>query len=277
MFLLFDIGGTKTRLAVSRGGKNFDEPKIVATPRDFNAGILLFEKIISELSGGEKIEAAAGGIAGPLDRGKTKLINSPNLSGWIDKPLKETLQKIIKAPLYLENDAAVVGLGEAVNGAGKGEEIVAYITVSTGIGGARIVDGKIDRNIFGFEPGHQIIDPTGTLCPMCGLAGHLEGHVSGVALETRYHKKPYEIDDPDVWEAEAKWLAYGLNNTIVHWSPSVVVLGGSMMTKSPGISIERVRYYLEHTLSIFSELPRLAKAELGDVGGLYGALQLLKH
>lgn len=265
------------RLAVSRDGKSFDEPKIINTPQDFNAGMSFFQKITLELSDGGKIKAVAGGIAGPLDRGKTKLINSPNLPRWVGKPLKETLQKTLKIPVYLENDAAIVGLGEAMNGAGKGEEIVAYITVSTGIGGARIVDGKIDRNIFGFEPGHQIIDPTGTLCPMCNLVGHLEGHVSGVALETRYHKKPYEIGDPDVWEEEAKWLAYGLNNTIVHWSPSVVVLGGSMITKSPCISIERVRYYLEHTLSIFPELPRLAKAELGDVGGLYGALQLLKQ
>jgi len=277
MFLLFDIGGTKKRLAVSRDGKSFDEPKIVDTPQDFNAGMSLFQKITLELSGGGKINAVAGGIAGPLDREKTKLVNSPNLSGWIDKPLKETLQKILKIPVYLENDAAIVGLGEATNGAGKGEEIVAYITVSTGIGGARIVDGKIDRNIFGFEPGHQIIDPAGTLCPICGFAGHLEGHVSGAALEARYHKKPYEITNPQIWEEEAKWLAYGLNNTAVYWSPSVIVLGGSMIIKGPGISIERISFHFKKTLSIFPEHPRLAKAELGDVGGLYGALEILKQ
>ena len=265
------------RLAVSPDGKSFDKPKIVEAPQDFNTGMLLFEKITLELSGGKKINVAAGGIAGPLDREKTELINSPNLSGWIDKPLKETLRKIIKAPVYLENDAAVVGLGEAVNGAGKGEEIVAYITVSTGIGGVRIVDGKIDRNIFGFEPGHQIIDLTGTLCPMCNLAGHLEGRVSGAALEARFKKKPHEITDSQVWEEAAKWLAYGLNNTAVYWSPSVIVLGGSMIIKSPGISIERVSHHLKKTLTIFPERPRLAKAELGDIGGLYGALEILKQ
>jgi len=183
----------------------------------------------------------------------------------------------LKIPVYLENDAAIVGLGEAMNGAGRGEEIIAYITVSTGIGGARIVDGKIDRNIFGFEPGHQIIDPTGMLCPMCDSAGHLEGHVSGVALEARFNKKAYEITDPQIWEEEAKWLAYGLNNTAVYWSPSVIVLGGSMIIKSPGISIERVSHHLKKTLTIFPERPRLVKAELGDIGGLYGALEILKQ
>lgn len=265
------------RLAVSPDGKNFDEPRIVETPQDFNSGISLFAELASELSVGKKIKAAAGGIAGPLDREKAKLVNSPNLSGWINKPLKEMLQETIKTSVHLENDAAVVGLGEAVNGAGRGEEIVAYITVSTGIGGARIVDGKIDRNIFGFEPGHQIIDPTGTSCPICGSAGHLEGRVSGIALEACFKKKAHEITDPQVWDEEAKWLAYGLNNTVVHWSPSVVVLGGSMMTKNPGIPIERVSYHLKKTLVIFPEHPRLAKAELGDVGGLYGALEILRQ
>ena len=83
-----------------------------------------------------------------------------------------------------------------MNGAGKGEEIVAYIKVSTGIGGVRIVDGKIDRNILGFEPGYQIIDPTGTLCPICDSAGHLKSHVSGAALEARFNKRAYKITDP---------------------------------------------------------------------------------
>lgn len=265
------------RLAVSQGGKNFGEPKIVDTPQDFNEGMSLFEKAAQELSGGEKVKAMAGGIAGPLDREKSKLVNSPNLSGWVNKPLKGTLQKLVGSPVYIENDTAIVGLGEAVVGAGKGASIVAYITVSTGIGGVRVVDGKIDRNIFGFEPGHQIIDPTGALCPICGSSGHLEGHVSGAALENRYHKKPYDIVNSKIWEEEAKWLAYGLNNTIVHWSPAVVVLGGSMIVKEPGISIDRVCFHLGKTLSIFPEHPKLVKAELGDVGGLHGALIFLKQ
>ena len=84
------------RLAISRDGKSFDEPKIVETPQDFNAGMSLFQKITMELSGGKKINEVAGGIAGPLDREKTKLVNSPNLSGWIGKPLKETLRKILR-------------------------------------------------------------------------------------------------------------------------------------------------------------------------------------
>lgn len=265
------------RLAVSPDGKRFDEPKIVSTPKDFDEGVSLFAKLAQELSGGSKINAVAGGIAGPLDKERTMLVNSPNISGWVKKPLRKELAKVINAPVYLENDAALVGLGEAVTGAGKGYGIVAYITVSTGVGGARIVEGNIDKNSMGFEPGHQIIDVTGSLCPSCRIPGHLEGSISGRALEERYNKKPFEITDSQIWEEEARILAHGLNNTIVHWSPDIVVLGGSMMVKEPGISIGRVRFHLKEILKIFPAPPRVEKAVLGDTGGLHGALALIRQ
>ncbi|HYA32141.1 MAG TPA: ROK family protein, partial [Thermodesulfovibrionales bacterium] len=227
-----------------------------------------------ELSAGQKIRAAAGGVAGPLDREKTRLVRSPHVSGWIGKPLKEELQRILGAPVYLENDAAMAGLGEAAYGEGKGKRIVVYVTVSTGVGGARIVDGEIDTSAMGFEPGHQIIDGGGTLCPECkSVPGYLERCVSGSAIERRYGKKADEIDDPKVWDEAARFLAYGLNNSIVHWSPEVVILGGSVMQKIP---LGRVREYLTDILKIFPEPPLIRKAVLGDFVGLYGALQFLR-
>ncbi len=275
MYLLFDIGGTKTRIAFSGDGDAFGEPKVVATPEEFEKGIEQFKKAALELSGGKRIEAAAGGIAGPLDREKTKLVKSPHVSGWVGKPLKEQLQRILNSPVYIENDAAMAGLGEASYGKGRGRDIVVYITVSTGVGGARIVNGEIDRSAMGFEPGHQIIDADGTICPECGsVPGYFEKCASGSAIERRYGKKAYEIDDPAVWEEEARLLAYGLNNTIVHWSPDIVILGGSVMRSVP---LDRVRFHLRTVLKIFPEPPLLEEAVLGDFGGLYGALHFLKR
>lgn len=264
------------RLAVSKNGKIFDEPKIVPTPKDFKEGVSVFKKLAFELANKEKIEATAGGIAGPLNKERTELVNSPNIPGWIGKSIKEEFSKAIGAEVFIENDADVVGLGEAVFGAGKGYHIVAYLTISTGVGGGRIVGGRIDENALGFEPGHQIIDPGGTMCPSCNAPGHLEGYISGTAIEKKYGKKPYEITDDKIWDETAHFLAIGLNNTIVHWSPDIVVLGGSMM-KEIGIPIERVRHHLKNLLRIFPELPRIEKAKLKDVGGLYGAMALLNQ
>jgi len=274
------------RVAVSKDGETFCEPKKIPTPHNFEEGVRAFGELAHELAGGAKIEAAAGGIAGPLDKNRTMLVNSPNISDWIQKPLTESLAHSINAPVFVENDNAIVGLGEVTAGAAKGCDIVAYVGVGTGVGGTRYVDGRIDRSAFGFEIGHQIIDADGSLthtpdgdtrCLGCGQVGHLEGYVSGRSFENRYGKKAYDIDDPAVWEQAAKLLSYGLYNTMVHWSPDVICLGGSMIMGNPVIPMDRIEYYLRTITKIFPTLPKLKKAELGDVGGLYGALAFLKQ
>ena len=75
MFILFDIGGTKTRIAASKDCKEFGEPKIVKTPKDFDEGMRVFKDVAQELCQGEKIVAAGGGIRGLVDRDKKQLLN----------------------------------------------------------------------------------------------------------------------------------------------------------------------------------------------------------
>lgn len=275
MFILFDIGGTKMRVVAADYEKLLGDPVVVSTPKDFNEGIDTLKRIIDNIAQGlttenRAVTAIVGGIAGPLNSEQTMLVKSPNLSGWVGYDIKKTLHEAYKVPVVLENDAALVGLGEAHFGAGRGKSIVAYLTVSTGVGGVRIVDGKIDQSSLGFEPGHQIIDPDNSLCPACD-GNDLEAYVSGTAIKKRFGVEPYEIHDDAVWDELSKFLAYGLNNTIVHWSPDIVVVGGSMM-KEVGIPIPALRKHLAEVMKIFPNIPPIEKAELGDFGGLYGSL-----
>lgn len=265
------------RLAASTDGRNIGKPVIIATPKNFDEAVRQFQKIGAQLAGAKKIKAIAGGIAGPLDAKKTKLVNAPNLPDWNNKPLKKDLEKLFKTSVRLENDAAVFGLAEAKRGAGKGKKIVVYITVSTGVGGTRIVNGEIDANSKGFEPGHQIINIDGELCRDCPQPSYLENCVSGGSLIKRFNKKPSEITDPKVWNELALWLAYGLNNTLVHWSPDILILGGPMILGEPAIPIEKVNEHLKKILTIFPKPPPIKPAKLGDIGGLYGGLELLKN
>lgn len=279
MYILFDIGGTKMRVVAADHEKFLADPVIVSTPKDFNEGMDTLKRIIDNLEQGlsaqnRSVTAIVGGIAGPINEDKTTLVNSPNLSGWVGHDIKKTLHDAYRVPVELENDAALVGLGEAHFGAGRGKTIVAYLTISTGVGGVRIVDGKIDRASLGFEPGHQIIDPDNSLCPTCE-GNDLEAYVSGTSIEKRFGVKPYEIHDDTVWDELAKFLAYGINNTIVYWSPDIVVLGGSMM-KEIGIPVPAVRKHLAEILKIFPNIPLIEKATLGDFGGLYGSLALAR-
>ncbi len=254
------------RIAVSKNGKHISKPKIIPTPAHFEEAMRVFADNVSALKGKAKITMAVGGVAGPLDAKKTKLVNSPHLPGWIGKDLKKEIQKIAGTKkIYLENDAALSGLGEAHFGAGKGKDIVAYLTVSTGVGGARIVNGYIDSNAMGFEPGAQIVHD----------GKSLEHYISGAAMTARHRKKPHEITDHAVWDEAARYLAYGIHNMIVHWSPDRIVVGGSVMLNC--ISLAKVIAYTKECMHIFPELPEIKKAALGDVGGLYGALALLKQ
>lgn len=277
MFVLFDIGGTKTRLAISRDLCSFETPVKFDTAPQFYDSIRTIKEHIQEMSKGEEITAIGGGVRGPLDKEKTTIISETHLSDWVDKPIQKTLGDIAGAPAYMENDAAIAALGEAHFGAGKGFDIVAYHTVSTGVGGARIDHGVIDSVSVGFEPGHQAIDADGTMCVSCNAAT-LEELVSGTALEKRTGKKPYDIpqDDP-VWDELAKWLSYGIKNTIMYWSPDVVVLGGSMIIGDPRIMREDITKHTKRTIDGRVPCPPILDAKLGDDAGLYGAMALLKQ
>lgn len=274
MYIFFDIGGTKMRITSFSGGESFGTPIILETPNLYEDGLTLIKKTIKDLSNGGEIQGIVGGIAGPWSDKKASLIGSPNLNDWIGKPFKNNLEDEFQTEVSIENDSAMAGLGEAVYGAGKGFGIVAYITVSTGVGGARIVNGSIDERSIGFEPGHQIIDADKTMITDANGI-YLGNYISGHSVEQRTGKKPKEIVDESFWDNLAKILAVGLNNTIVHWSPDVVVLGGSMMNEV-GISVEKTEKYLKEFLKIYPEIPEIKKSSLGDFGGLYGALAHLQ-
>lgn len=277
MYILFDIGGTKTRIAGSRDLKEFAaEPLVLETPTDYESGIALLKEKMSEVATGENVEMIAGGIAGPFSERSQSLVAGPNLKEWVGKPLAGDLREVFDVEVLIENDSALVGLGEMHFGAGSTEGVVAYMTVSTGVGGARYVDGNIDKKTIGFEPGHQIIDADRTLCPDCdGI--YLGNYISGKGTERRMKKKPYDIHEEAFWDEYAKWLAYGLNNVAVFWSPKTIVLGGSMIVGDPAIPLDHTKEILKGTLKIFPEIPEIKKAELGDLGGLYGAMVLIKQ
>lgn len=272
MDILFDIGGTKTRVAGTDGKGGFLSPVVAETPKRYEEGLAYLEQTIREIAGETPVRAVIGGVAGPYNAKLGKLVASPNLPDWVGRPIADDITRLINAPARVMNDAALVGLGEAVHGAGAGRDIVAYMTVSTGVGGARIVRGAIDAAEIGFEPGHQVVDIDGSLSFAPGER-ELERLVSGRAVEERVGKPPALIEDPSFWDSAADILAAGIANTIVYWSPSIVVLGGSMMNKI-GVSPEKVKEYLPRYLTIYSELPPIVHSTLGDLGGIHGALVL---
>jgi predicted NBD/HSP70 family sugar kinase len=274
-YVLFDIGGTKTRIAVTEDLKSFGDVATFKTPNNFEEGISLFMEKVRMLTQ-TPLRGVCGGIRGALNDDKTGIVYDSILSKWIDKPLVETLKKKLKTDVSLENDAALAGLGEAHFGAGKGLDIIAYHTVSTGVGGVKIEYGKIDDYRNGFEPGRQVLDIDQTILGE-GVEPTLENLVSGTAIEERMGVKPYEITQDDaLWDQLAYYLAHGLRNTILYWSPDALVLGGSMIVGNPRIMLDDIIRHTNQVLGDSIECPLIVDAKLGDSGGLYGAMALLQ-
>ena len=111
MYILFDIGGTKMRVVAANRDKFIGEPVVVSTPKDFEEGLATLKRIIDNLEHEAPVTAIVGGIAGPLDKENTMLVRSPNLGGWVGHDIKNALREVYKAPIVLENDAALLGLG----------------------------------------------------------------------------------------------------------------------------------------------------------------------
>ena len=270
MYILFDIGGTKMRFANSLDGKNLQTVEFHPTPQDFEKAIEIAQKYILNESLAHPENEFCVGLPGVFNEDKDSLVSAPNLPFWIGKPIKKRFMEISKSKVILVNDAGLAALGESIHGAGKNHKIVAYITIGTGIGGARVVDGKIDAARYGFEPGHQIISTSNSTEEILDW----EGLVGGVGILKRYSKNPEEITEKIVWDEINHYISIGLVNTIVHWSPDVVVLGGSV-ARNENVSIQKITEEIKKRLKVFPILPEIKKSSLGEEAGLFGGLAIL--
>ncbi len=277
MQVVFDVGGTKTRVGFSVDGKTLSSVKTFSTSKNPEKGLAELVATIREGGASSAVASIAGGVRGVLREDRLGIDHDGILTKWANVSIVDFLAEEFGVPVFLENDTALAGLGEAVYGAGKGVDLVVYHTVSTGVGGVKIEAGKIDTSSVGFEPGHQVLDIDRTILGE-NVQPTLENLVSGRAVEERMGVKPYEIAQDDVvWDELAGYLAQGLRNTVLYWSPEVIVLGGSMMVGEPKIPLDSVRRATVAVLDGVMPCPFITTAELGDEAGLHGALAFLQQ
>ncbi len=268
MYLLLDIGGTKTRIAVARDFKNILRSKIVATPSSYEEGLNLICELAKELLGAGKLSGVAVGLATPLDDEKSGVLYHSGKKvffDWVEKPFKSDLENRLKSSVFLENDALMGAMGEATFGPGRGHEIVAFLTISTGIGGALIINGKPAPSARNLEPAWMVIDQKkGKFIELKNYGG---GHIKKLS-----GRSPKEIADRKFWLEYTGQLAIGIHNIELMWSPHVIVLGGSMVKK---IKISELRLELKKIPTPFKDRPKIIKSKLGDLNGIYGAMAYL--
>ena len=276
MYISIDLGGTNTRIAASRDLKNILKQEKVPTEQNVALERKVITSAIEKVAEGEVIKGICIGVPGFVDKKNLKfnrIVNIPSLSGF---SYEDLFGEIVAPELTIaENDATLAGLGEAVRGAGQNYEVVAYLTLSTGVGGVRIAGKKIDPYQRHSEPGHMIINEDGKPFKLCGQKGCLSCYVSGAAFKEVYGVSPFRCEDKEVWTDYAKKLSLGIVNVIAMWGPDVLVLGGSISNKFEG-------YFKEPLLDELSKqeifaIPPIVKSALGDDSGLYGGFILLNQ
>jgi glucokinase len=121
---------------------------------------------------------------GPVDPRAGVVVEPPNLGdGFHDVPLADEVEDALGLPTFLDRDTNVAALGEAAFGAARGQPDFIYVTVSTGVGGSIVTDGRLFHGPDGMagELGHVPVELDGPICG-CGGRGHLEAIASGRAL-----------------------------------------------------------------------------------------------
>ncbi len=193
LYAAIDLGGTKVRAIVA----DLDGHIAGEDIRESHAAEGL-ESVLSTMQDALSAALQAGGVAledvqavgiaspGAVDVVRGVVPGAPQLRGWTDVPLVRLMRERFGRPVYLENDATAAALGENKFGAGRGTRHMLFLTVSTGIGGGIIIDGKAYEGANGSagEMGHIVIDVDG---PACGCGGHgcLEALASGTAMARR--------------------------------------------------------------------------------------------
>jgi glucokinase len=135
---------------------------------------------------GQQPSAVGVSFGGPVYARQGLVRRSFHTPGWENTPLAEWLQVELKAPVAVDNDANAAAVGEFRFGAGQGCQHLLYVTISTGIGGGWIINGRPYAGADGMagEIGHVTVQPGGFPCP-CGRQGCLEAEASGPAMARR--------------------------------------------------------------------------------------------
>ena len=293
-----DIGGTKC--AVILGDKNLRILDRLSFPTQSHRG---WKSILKQLfQSTDEITARNGlkpgsilkaGVScgGPLDSRKGLILSPPNLPGWKEVPIVGLLQKKLKCPVRLENDANACAVAEWKFGAGRDCRNMIFLTFGTGLGAGLILDGRLYRgtNDMAGETGHIRLAAEGPVG--YGKKGSFEGFCSGGGIARIAKSRIGRAETAkDLCEAashgdktaarilqiSADYLGMGLSILIDLLNPERIILGGIYSRNeklfAPGALRVIRREALARSQSVCRILPSGLGEKIGDIASLCVAL-----
>jgi predicted NBD/HSP70 family sugar kinase len=278
VYIGLDIGGTKLMVAAADASGRLLRRTRETTPLGLDAGLATLHQMIGQVAGGEPIVAIGAAIGGPLDaqRGIVSPLHQPE---WREVPLKALMEQRWGGRFAVDVDTNVAALGEyALAGTPNGRML--YITLSTGMGGGFVVDGRIYRGAQDRHPevGHQAVPfrctyPERVVCE-CGAPDCLEALVSGNGIRRIYRKPAEELTDEE-WAEVAYNLGQGLRNLATIYLPDTIVLGGGVAIGGARLLEQARAVMIEHVRLVAP--PELRLSRLGYDTALQGAIELARQ
>ena len=295
-----DLGGTFVKLAlVSEDGKILFNDKLEIGSKATR------DEILKTLSFGiQKIKNSADllgveltgiGIGSPgIIYDGVVIGGADNLNGWANIPLGQIYSSEFNLPVYVDNDANVMGLGEVVFGAAQNCTDVIFITVGTGIGGAIVMNGQLYGGYKnrGAELGHFTIDHKGIDCN-CGGRGCLEAYASTSALIKQYAElsgkdvekidghyivDQFKAGEPNAvycMEEHTDYLGHGIASFVNTFAPQKVVIGGGI-SEAGQFYIDMIKKYtFRYAMPDCAVHTDIIGATLGNNAGCMGAASLV--
>jgi glucokinase len=298
-----DFGGTK----LAAGIVDLESNRLIAeargaTPQHEGASAA-FEKMLQlseQLEQIENIKAIGVCFGGFVRHGE--IVRSLHVEGYAEFPLRKRLhERFGDCEIRIANDANAVALGEWKFGAGQGVNSMLFLTVSTGIGGGIILDGRLIEGPKGLagEIGHVIVVPNGRQCP-CGRRGCLETVAAGpsmvrTALELmqqsdkpslmrdqkaltaididKFANQGDELASQVVYEA-ARHLGTVIGNTVNLLDVERVVIGGGV-SRSGSLWWNSLKETVRSIILPWHDNVEIRHSALGKNEGIWGAVALL--
>ncbi len=253
----------------------------------------------------ERVVRIGIAFGGPVDAARGVILYSPRTPGYDNLPIAAVLENDLHVPTYLDNDARAAALGEAIFGAGRGEDHIVYVHLGTGVGGGIILNGQLHHGVTttAGEIGNVIVAPDAT--PNGGgRPGRLEEYVSTRGIMARYRERaaslglPMAADVPtpgavfaaaaegdraarEVTEEAVRFLGLALANLVTTLNPGVIIVGGQVAEAGPLLFDPLRSAIRQYAMDVPGRAVRLAPAELGAdaplVGAVAMALQSLSH
>jgi glucokinase len=292
-----DIGGTKIAVGLADRQGSLTQQSVAETPRPASAEAVIavlsagVARVLREsASRGVRVLGIGVGTAGVVNRSTGIVISSTDaLIDWGGVQLRGRLQETFGLPVSIDNDVNAMAAAEARFGAGQSHTRLLVAAVGTGIGGAFVRDGVVDRGATGSagEIGHLPIGPAdGPRCG-CGRFGHLEAYSSGPAMLRRYNEVPNsrpatdfrnlvdraragDRDAIEILGDGAATLGRALGGLANIFDPDAVVLGGGVAAAGP-LFLAPLRQSFRGELLPGAARLRLRSPRFPTYGGVIGA------